>query len=202
MVEWDIAARERHVIGEGPRIAPVPNEEVAPDLRAIVDDVRIAAGTHPVAVLPEYMRMMMHHPRLFRSQMDLGVVFFQGTLPLPDRELAILRVGWLCGAPYEWGQHVGMARRAGLSAEQIERVREGSQASGWTAHERAIVRGVEELLEDKALSDETWDTLALTWDKAQLIEFPSMIGQYVAIAMVQNTLRTPLEVGNPGLSHR
>ena len=51
------------------------------------------------------------------------------------------------------------------------------------------------------LSNETWDTLAQSWDDSQLIEFPMMVGQYVATAFVQNTLRIRLEDGNPGLAH-
>ena len=39
-------------------------------------------------------------------------------------------------------------------------------------------------------------------DEQQLIEFPFMIGQYVAIAYVQNSLRVPLADYNPGLSSR
>jgi len=63
-----------------------------------------------------------------------------------------------------------------------------------------ILRGVEELLEDKALSDATYATLAASWSEAQMIEFPQMVGQYVSIAFVQNSLRVPLEPGNGGLA--
>ena len=35
------------------------------------------------------------------------------TLPPRDRELLILRTGWRCRAPYEWGQHVVIARAVG-----------------------------------------------------------------------------------------
>jgi hypothetical protein len=52
------------------------------------------------------------------------------------------------------------------------------------------------------LSDETWNTLAKTWSEIQLIEFPMMIGQYVATAFIQNSLRVPLEPGSTGLSQR
>ena len=77
-----------------------------------------------------------------------------------------------------------------------------SLAAGWSVHDAAILRGVEELIANKALSDETWNTLAQSWDEAQLFEFPMMVGQYVAIAFVQNSLRIRLAEDNPGLSHR
>jgi 4-carboxymuconolactone decarboxylase len=201
-MDTDIAVREAHVIGEGPRIAPVPNGEVDPGARAIVNALRASAGAGPTDVMPEYMRVMIKHPEIFRCQLDLGKVLFEGNIPSRERELAILRVGWLTQAPYEWGQHVNIAKRYEVSAEEVARVPEGSSAAGWSAHEAAILRGVEELLADYALSDATWATLAQSWDEAQLIEFPMMVGQYVATAFIQNSLRIPMTEGNPGLSHR
>lgn len=200
--ETDIAARERHVIGDGPRIEPLAQDVLDEASITLINEIRAAAGAGPAKIAPEYMRTMIRHPRLFRSQMEMGTVLYQGFLPPRERELAILRIGWLCGAPYEWGQHVAIAYRLGISADEIERARQGSVAPGWTAHEKAILTGVEELLADKVLSDATWETLALSWDEPQLIEFPMMVGQYVATAFVQNTLRIRLEDENTGLDRR
>ena len=65
-----------------------------------------------------------------------------------------------------------------------------------------MLRGVEELLADFAISDRTWATLARTWNEAQLLEFTSMVGQYVVTAYIQNSVRSRLGEGNPGLTHR
>lgn len=197
---FDIAAREAHVVGEKPRIDPVAQEDIDEAARQLVHEVRAGAGAPPIDEVPEYMRTVIKHPEIFRCQMQTGTVLFNGRIPARERELAVLRIAWLCRAPYEWGQHVQIAYRVGLDRSAVERARIGSAAPGWTAHEAAIQRGVEELLEDKALSDETWDTLARTWDEAQLIEFPMIVGEYVATALVQNTLRIRLADDNPGLS--
>lgn len=198
--QFDIAEREAHVVGDGPRIAAIPGDAIDEPSRRLIVEIRAGAGAPPMVEVPEYMRTVIKHPEIFRRQMEMGAVLFNGRIPARERELAILRVGWLCRAPYEWGQHVAIGYRVGLAADEIARVRIGSGAPGWTGHEAAILRGVEELIDDKALSDATWDTLALSWDEAQLIEFPMMVGQYVATAFVQNSLRIPLEGGNPGLS--
>lgn len=197
---YDIAAREAHVVGSGPRIAPLPSDALDEEAIAMVLAVRAGAGAGAMVEVPEYMRMMIRHPALFRCQMDLGAVLYNGLIPARERELAVLRVGWLCRAPYEWGQHVAIGKRVGLSDEEVARVRLGSRTPGWTTHEAAILRGVEELLDDKALSDATYATLAASWSEAQMIEFPQMVGQYVSIAFVQNSLRVPLEPGNGGLA--
>lgn len=201
-ISFDIAARQRHVVGNEPRIAAIPNEEIDEASWELVNRVRSAVGAGPIAVMPEYMRTTVKHPTLFRCQMELGTAIFQGRIPPRERELAVLRCGWLCRAPFEWGEHVDIAKRHGLSAEEVERVTQGSAAPGWNEHDAAILRGVEELIGDQALSDESWNTLAKSWDEQQLLEFPVMVGQYVSIAFLQNTLRIRLADDNPGLSHR
>ncbi len=199
---YDIKSREAHVLGDGPRIAALADNEMEGETRAIVDRVRIAAGAGSAAEVPEYMRTMVKHPELFRCQMEMGAVLFKGRIPPRERELAVLRIGWLAGAPYEWGEHVKISQRYGVSREEIARVQQGSSAPGWSEHDAAILRGVEELLEDFALSDATWEVLAKSWDEAQLLEFPSMVGQYVVTAYIQNSVRSRLGPENPGLSHR
>jgi 4-carboxymuconolactone decarboxylase len=198
----DVDGRQSHVVGEGPRVTPLPNEGIDEETWGVVNAIRASAGAGPTTDMPEYMRIMLKHPRIFRCQMDLGTVLFEGTLPPRERELAILRCGWLCRAPYEWGQHVAIAKRLGLSDAEVERTTQGSSAAGWSEHDAAILRGVEEMIADQAMSDETWNTLAKSWGEEQLIEFPMMVGQYVATAFVQNSLRIPLEPGNAGLSRR
>ena len=201
-IETDIAAREAHVIGDGPRVLPLDNDKLTQADRDLVTRVRAGAGAGPIEIVPEYMRTMIRHPSLFLHQMELGTVLFNGRIPKRERELAILRLAWLAQAPYEWGSHLVIARRVGVTDEEIERATQGSSAPGWSEHEAAILRGVEELLGDFALSDATWATLAKTWDEVQMIEFPSMVGQYVVTAYIQNSIRTPLEEGNGGLDRR
>jgi hypothetical protein len=64
------------------------------------------------------------------------------------------------------------------------------------------MKGVEELHADFAISDETWATLAKTWNDKQLMEFPVLIGVYTTTAMQQNSIRFRLDGSNPGLAHR
>lgn len=201
-ISFDIAAREAHVVGKGPRIEPLGNDEIDEESHALVTRIRASVGAGAAPIMPEYMRTMLKHPEIFRCNMEMGTAIFKGQLPGRDRELAVLRIGWLCRAPYEWGEHVDIAQRYGMSRDEIERVTQGSSAPGWSEHDRAILRGVEELIADQALSDETWEVLAKSWNEAQLIEFPMMVGQYVATAFVQNSIRMRLAPDNPGLSNR
>jgi alkylhydroperoxidase family enzyme len=153
--------------------------------------------------LPEIFRTMLHHPQLFVRHTEVGLQLLAGgVLSLRDREFAVLRIAWLCQAPYEWGEHVLVGRRFGLDGADIARIIEGPDAAGLSEHERAILRAVDELHGDAMISDATWDTLAKVLDEQQLIELPIIVGQYQSVAYYQNSLRLRLHAGNLGLKAR
>jgi 4-carboxymuconolactone decarboxylase len=200
---FDIDAREAEIIGKPERIAPLQPEEFDAEATALVIKVRKALGIDEMDIIPSVFGVMLRKPGLFRCQMELGVELLgKGDIPARERELAILRCGWLCGAPYEWGEHVDISKRYGVTAEEVERVTQGSSAEGWSDHDRAVVKAVEELIEERMISDTTWEILSLSWSERQLLELPILIGQYFTIAIQQNSLRVRLASDNPGLRHR
>jgi 4-carboxymuconolactone decarboxylase len=204
MAEIDsIEARQAEIVGKPQRIASLSREDFDAESLAHVRRIHESLGIFGAQIMPDYFGLIVKHPGVFRCQLDMGTMFFsEGQIPKRERELAVLRVGWLCKAPYEWGEHVDIGKRFGLTNEEVERVTIGSGAEGWSDHDRAILMGVEEMVIDKMISDGTWDRLAKFWNEAQLIEFPTLVGQYVATAIQQNSLRVKLAPDNPGLFHR
>jgi 4-carboxymuconolactone decarboxylase len=200
---FDIDAREAQVLGKPQRIEPLKQEEFSAEAKALIFSIRESLGLTDHSVLPEIFGLMLKHPDLYRCQMDMSIQLLgKGVIDVRERELAILRVGWLCRAPFEWGQHVQASKRCGLTEEDTVRVTQGSSAPGWSEHEAAILKGVEEMLGDQMISDETWNVLARSWSERQLIEFPALVGQYVSIAYFHNSLRLRLEPGTGGLRSR
>lgn len=197
-----VADFEAEITGKPQRVPPIPENELSEKDREVVLRIRRAVGAPMDAPIPEYCLTIVKHPELLRCQLEMGTALFLGVLPYRDRELAVLRIAWLLRAPFEWGEHVGIGKRVGLTSEEIERVITGSTAPGWTPMEAAILKAVEEMLSEQRVSDATWAVLAQNWNEQQLIEFTMMAGQYVATALVQNTLRIRLEPQNPGLTHR
>jgi len=192
------------ILGAPPRVEPIPPEDL--DDRALEPIMRMreyrdypmdAAITHP------FYLTLGRSPDMFRSFMNLGVsATLESTIPIRLRELVVLRCGWLCGAPFEWGEHVMGAKHAGLTSEEIERVTEGFEAPGWTELDRALLEAVEELHQDAMISDATWAVLANHFDERQLVELPIIVGHYHMTAFIQNSLRTRLNDNNVGLSAR
>ena len=203
-----IAARHEQVLGQPPRIPPCDRESVAEEVQAATQRLRggVVADQPPLPLeaIPEIMFTMCRYPDLWQRMIDLTIEI-QGanaTLELRDRKLAILRTGWLCQAPYEFGEHVNQSRRAGFTSEEIDRIVVGSSAPGWNEHERAILRAVEELHADAMISDETWQQMAVRLSDQQLVELLALVGQFVATAYFQNSMRLRLEADNRGLAAR
>jgi alkylhydroperoxidase family enzyme len=205
MSDEEIAAREAQLVSKPSRIPPIPHSEITDEQRAVIAKLNAAFGNfEPVGELGETTRLMLRNMDLFRCELDMVTqLLLRGKIPARERELIIVRTTWLCGSPNPFGEHVEMAKLCGITADELERLtREGSKAEGWSKHDRAILKATEDLLTTQTISDETWATLAETWNQEQLMEFSVVVGQYFASSVNHNALRTGLSAYNKGLRHR
>ena len=128
-----------------------------------------------------------------------------GVLPRKDSELVILRVAHNCDCAYEWRHHERLGRAAGLSAEEIERVRSGPGAEGWSDRQRHLLCAADELHADRTLSDSLWARLRPVMSDTDLIELCLLVGHYEMLAMTLNALAVepdPLPAGPPSRAAR
>ncbi|HEX6421212.1 MAG TPA: carboxymuconolactone decarboxylase family protein [Acidimicrobiales bacterium] len=173
-----------------PRIPPLPPAERDERARDLLER---AGG--PAAGATNIFATLVRHPGLFRRWLPFGGKLLAGELPPRDRELLILRTAWNCRSPYEWGQHVRIARSAGVADADIERVAHGPAAEGWSAHDALLMAAADELHGDACVSDRTWAALADRYDERQLIEVPMLVGHYHLVAFALNSLGVQLEDG-------
>jgi AhpD family alkylhydroperoxidase len=169
-----------------PRIAPGTRREIGLVNYGIVRAVGLATGGPP----PNLFTTLARHRSLFRRWLRFaGRLMPGGTLPRADSELLILRVAHNTGCEYEWRHHEQIGRLSGLSADEIERVRLGPEAEGWSARQELLLRAADELHADRTLSDTAWDSLRPSLTDAELIELCMLVGHYEMLAMTLNSLR-------------
>jgi 4-carboxymuconolactone decarboxylase len=198
---FDPVAREAEILGKPQRLEPLESHEFNADAQAYADEMNAAKGNKPGTEIYSLFRLFFRHPLLFRRTMDMTAQLMdKGELSAREREMAIIRVTWLCGAPNPYGEHVEVGRTIGLSEDELRRLTIGSAARGWSDHERNLLKAVDELWERQAVSDEVWDALALVWTDKQQIEFPAVVSQYIASSIMHNTLRTRISERNKGLA--
>jgi alkylhydroperoxidase family enzyme len=162
------------------------------------EDAEIAARNRVGGRDLNIFRVMMNHPNLTRRwTVFAGHVLQKQTLPLRERELLILRIGWLNQAEYEWAQHVEIAKRGGISEAEIEQVRQGPGA-GWSEHEAALLQAVDDLFENSVVADSTWAVLAAKYTTEQMMDVVFTIGQYNLVSWALNSFGVPLDDYLPG----
>ena len=118
----------------------------------------------------------------------------RNSLPPRERELVILRTGWLCRSGYEWMQHRRIGLDCGLTVQEIERIKSGAKESGWTALDAAMLRATDELVSDHFISTATWDALAQLGNQGRM-DLVCTVGQYTQVSMILNSFGVQLETG-------
>lgn len=177
---------------EAPRLAPLALEQMTDAQCDLV------SGTGPGQPLNVFATLV-RAPGLFRRWLPFaGKLLAGGKLPERDREIVILRTAYRCDSAYEWGQHVSLARSAGLSDEEIRRIAAGPEAS-WSEHDRALIAAVDELHDAHCLSDSTWRTLGSNYSDEQMIEVLFLSGQYALLAGALNSCGVQPERPLPAL---
>ena len=138
--------------------------------------------------------VMAHHAELLQAWMPYRYHIVRDSSLLPrHRELLVLRTAVNCKADYEWQQHVVRGREAGLSDQEIERVKDGPAAEGWDPAEAALLSAADDCKRDAKISDDTYRALVNHFDERQLLDIISTVGVYMTIAVMVNTFDVPME---------
>jgi 4-carboxymuconolactone decarboxylase len=163
------------------RLPPLPHAEW---------DMDALAPLAPGRKLPpsNALGLFARHPALATAFLTFNKhLLGNSTLPARTRELAILRVAWRRRCKYEWVQHLLIARKAGVTDEEIARVQEGPST--------LLSRAVDELEVNGQLSDPTYAELSAEFDDRQLMDLVFTIGAYDLLAKAFNTFEVELDPG-------
>jgi 4-carboxymuconolactone decarboxylase len=185
-----------------PRVPPL----LPPEWDAVTHDAVSAFPSGRDFVLSHYqadgargmhgLGVMLRYPALAKAFLAFNNHVATGsTLSRRVRELLILRISWLRRSEYEFVQHVVLARNAGLSEAELERVQFGPDAPGWEPVDAELVRAVDELHAQARIEDATWARLSAHFNSEQLMDIVFAVGCYDVLAMVFKTFGVQLEPG-------
>ena len=176
-----------------PRIPPIGPSQWTDEVRAFFAQ-REGAGGQPAFSKLNITLTLAHHPDLAIPYLKFGMHILKGsTLSARVREIATLRTAWLYRSDYQWVKHAQGAKQAGMTSAEIEAIKAGADAPVWSEFERHVLRAVDQLRNDTAIDDETWNGLAEHLDRRQLLDFIFTVGSYAMLAMVLNAIRVQLE---------
>jgi alkylhydroperoxidase family enzyme len=139
------------------------------------------------------------HPELHESFQTLGnAVLREASTPRRQRELVILRMGWNCGAQYEFGQHTLFGREAGITEAEIVALTRPLTTFPWAEDDRLLLEMADELYIDCCVTDPTWAKLAARWAPREILEFVMAAGFYFMVSGILNSFGVELDEGVPG----
>jgi alkylhydroperoxidase family enzyme len=179
-----------------PRIPPLAAAEWTPEQREIMAPTLRDGGLGGQA--SNVLATLLHQPKLMKRWLVFANhCLFKSTLPVRDRELAILRTAWLARCEYEWAQHVVIARAAGITDDVIEALR-GDAAQAFAGPEAALLAAVDELARDVTIGDATWQALSAHYRREQVMDLAFLVGQYRMLAGAIHAFGVRLDTGMAG----
>jgi len=172
------------------RIAPLQDDEFTDEQREVLKPL---AGWGRILNI---FRTLARSPRALRRFNFWGgyVLSDRNDLSPRDRELIILRTGFLCKSGYEWAQHVVIGKDCGLTDVEIARIKQGAEAGGWSELDRAYIRATDELVDNHFVTDATWAALGSLTDK-QRMDVVFTVSQYTQVSMILNSFGVQLDEG-------
>lgn len=116
-------------------------------------------------------RMMANAPSSLAGFIQLaGSILLQSEFDARKREIAILRVAHVTRSPYEWAQHVIIARRMGVTDEEMACIAVDGPVLGLDEESVLICRVAEEISCDVRLSDEALQAIVTRYGTRQSTE--------------------------------
>jgi len=160
--------------------------------RGIWDDFVKVRGVEPGHI----HRTVANAPNLLKRFVDLANELRHGTELDPKlRELALMTVGRLTGADYEFTHHWNMSLTVGVKRDQLEQLANFESSPAFDDRERAVIRYAVEATRDVKVSDSTFNALRGFLDNRRIMELVMNVAFYNSVARVIVPCGVELEPG-------
>ena len=141
-------------------------------------------------------RMLVHSPGGARAFSGLGQYIRHGSKLDPRlRELAILQVGYLARAPYEWSHHIKIGFDFGVTEADIRNLIEesGGHTTELDPVARLVLQLAREMTQDLSVRDATFEALRSHFGHECLIDLVMTIAFYNGVVRVLAALVIDVE---------
>jgi alkylhydroperoxidase family enzyme len=171
------------------RVQKIETGNASPEIQKIFERIE-SSGNRVINIF----KVVGNSPKIGRDFLRLGTAILQkGILDPSLRELAILRVGDLAKANYEFTQHVPIGLKAGLSQQQIDEISNWKTSSLFNDKECAVLCYTDEIAVDIRVSDDTFSQLKSFFNDQEIVELTITIGYYGMVSRLLEALQVELE---------
>jgi alkylhydroperoxidase family enzyme len=143
-------------------------------------------------------RMMANAPASFRPLIDFAFsLLMTSEFDARKREIAILRVALVTRASYEWFQHVIVAKRVGVTDEEIEKIAVDGPVAGLDEEGNLLCRVADEISNDVRLGDDALQRILDRYGTRQATELILCISYFNMLSRFLESTRVALEEESP-----
>lgn len=156
-------------------MARIPYADPSRAPQALVERIVAERGS-----LLHLYRMLLHSPPLAEGWLSFFTAVRQrSSVPGALRELVIMRVALLNDAPYEAEQHAPIARREGVTEQQLAELERWQASTAFTPAERAVLELTDGMTRDVQVRASLLQAVrAQLADDRQLVELVATIAGY------------------------
>jgi len=162
------------------RLPNLERDQLKPEDQKYYDEIAGSRGSirGPYGV-------MLHSPDVAARVAHTGAyVRFDFTMPESLKETVIITAAAHQKSQYEFAAHARLARQAGVSEATIKAIADGTAPKGLTGDEELLVRYTTELLEDKKITDATFNAVQEKWGVRGVVDVTTLIGHYLLVAQI------------------
>ena len=152
----------------------------APELEPLVRRIVAERGS-----LLHLYQMLLHSPKLAEAWLAFfTVVRQQLALPGDLRELVIMQVAHLNGAPYEAEQHAPIALKEGLTREQLDALPHWQASAVFSPLQRAALALTDAMTRDIHVEADVVAALREHLDEGRVLELVVTVASYAMVSRV------------------
>ena len=156
-----------------------------PEVSPLVDQIIAERGS----VLHLY-QMLLQSPPVARGWLNhLTGIRHNTSLDGNVREMVIMRIAVLNGAPYEADQHAPIALKEGMTQAQLDDLDAWAASSLFSPLERAVLAYTDAMTRDVQVPDVVFNEVRQHFDARQLVELTATIATYNMVSRFLEALQ-------------
>jgi len=167
-------------------LARIPYADTtSPETRELVGRITRERGS----VLHLYAMLLHSGPVAEGWLRYLTAIRHECALPGALRELVIMRVAQLNGAPYEAEQHAPIALREGMTQAQIDALGQWAKSKLFDDVQRAVLGYCDAMTREVHVPDAVFAAVRSVLDNRNLVELTATIGAYNMVSRFLEAMR-------------
>ncbi len=167
-------------------MARLPYADLAhPQAKPLVDRIVAERGS----VLHLY-QMLLHSPPVAAGWLNYLTSIRQlSTLPGDLREMVIMRIAILNGAPYEADQHAPIALKEGMTQDQLDALTDWDESDQFDARERAVLAYTDAMTRQIQVPEPVFAAVRAMLDDRLMVELTATVAAYNMVSRFLEALQ-------------